>query len=477
MVPAASSCAVCTTETNVGKRWRLRAISTSTDSAISGDVNGDGIDDLVVGAPLHAQLAASRAGQSFVVFGSTDRFPPVLNLATLDGSNGFIVDGIEAGDLCGSAVAGAGDINGDGLDDVLFGCPNAWRSDAKRGEVLVVFGRGDGFPARVGPEYYDGTHGFRMTGAESGDFGHSVSGVGDVNDDDIDDFVVGAPSVAPAARSRAGSAYVFFGRRDGFDAHMQSSDADGTHGFRIDGANAGDQAGWSVARAGDVNGDETADLIVGAPSVTPDGRQRVGESYVIFGRAARVPILLHGLSARRTSAGVQLSWELGDGVRATWRTLVQRALRRNDSFTTIHVARRTDPGPVQYLDRAAPPGEPWYRIGLVDEQGDARATLWIGAARSDASRRTVLHPPRVDPTSGAVDVAYAIAGPALDVRLEVFDARGRRVHAFSHVPGATGEHVVRWDGDERRHPTGIFWLVLRTGRVLESRRMLLLARE
>src|SRR6476469_6635404 len=78
----------------------------------AGDVNGDGFDDLIIGAASAAPNGINAAGQSYVVFGSNSGFGASFNLSTLDGSNGFAINGIAEGDFSGFSVSSAGDING-----------------------------------------------------------------------------------------------------------------------------------------------------------------------------------------------------------------------------------------------------------------------------------------------------------------------------------------------------------------------------
>ncbi len=89
----------------------------------AGDINGDGIDNVIIGAPYTYFDGLSQVGVSFVVFGSSTWFPAGVDLATLDGSSGFQLIGVDSYDLTGMSVSGAGDINGDGIDDVIIGAP------------------------------------------------------------------------------------------------------------------------------------------------------------------------------------------------------------------------------------------------------------------------------------------------------------------------------------------------------------------
>jgi len=235
--------------------------------ADAGDINGDGIDDLIIGAPL-----AGGTGSSYVVFGSTTDFPAELSLGALDGTNGFRLVGIDPRDDSGWSVAGAGDVNSDGIEDLIIGAPFAANL---AGESFVVFGSASGFPASFGLAGLDGSNGFRLDG--TGRSGFSVAGAGDVNDDGIDDVIVGAPRENMAS----GNSYVVFGSSTSFPASLSLATLDGSNGFRLEGVDAGDESGFSVAGAGDVNGDLIDDLIIGASFANNFG----GESYVVFGSA------------------------------------------------------------------------------------------------------------------------------------------------------------------------------------------------
>jgi hypothetical protein len=268
--------------------FRLDGIDAYDAAGVSistaGDVNGDGFGDLVVGAPGADPGGTSGAGESYVVFGKPGGFAPSLKLAALDGTNGFRLDGIDEGNVSGASVSTAGDVNGDGFDDLIIGARyvRVTPYDLGTGESYVVFGKSSGFAPSLELAALDGTNGFRLKGIDLDDrSGVSVSTAGDVNGDGFDDWVIGAVFADPGGVDAAGESYVVFGKSGGFAPSLDLADLDGTNGFRLDGIDEGDLSGWSVSRAGDVNGDGFDDIVIGAQ----DTDSEVGESYIVFGKS------------------------------------------------------------------------------------------------------------------------------------------------------------------------------------------------
>jgi hypothetical protein len=253
----------------------------------AGDVNGDGFDDLIIGAPWSDARSQPYAGQSYVVFGKGGAFDPSLNSFALDGSNGFRLNG-DALDLSGESVSGAGDVNGDGFDDLIMGAPG---TGDLRSQSYVVFGKGGVFDPSLNLYDLDGSNGFVINGLSIYDrLGSSVSGTGDVNGDGFDDLIIGAPGTGDLAPSRS---YVVFGKGGVFDPSLNVSDLDGSNGFVIDSINPYDSLGSSVSGAGDVNGDGFDDLLIGAPSADPNGQGFADSSYVVFGKASGFNVSLN----------------------------------------------------------------------------------------------------------------------------------------------------------------------------------------
>jgi hypothetical protein len=216
-----------------------------------GDVNGDGVPDLLIGAPLAAPGGVYFVGQAIA----------------FSGTNGAILwtfNGSYEGERFGWSVAGAGDLDGDGKADLLVGEAPYFFTGAVG--VVRAFSGGNGAPLL----FILGTSG-------NDQFGASVGGVGDVTGDGIADFVVGATFADPGGIENAGSATLVSGSTG---APLASSGGSGAH----------DHFGCSVAGIGDVSGDGTPDYLVGAPYADPTGIADAGRASLLSG-AGGAPLL------------------------------------------------------------------------------------------------------------------------------------------------------------------------------------------
>jgi hypothetical protein len=253
----------------------------------AGDVNGDGFDDLVLAAPFSSPGGRNGAGSVFVVFGHTQAASGVFGLGVLDGRNGFVVHGLAAGDNLGVAVSSAGDFNGDGFDDVLLGALADPNARAGAGSSYVIFGRADGFGAEFDLNTLNGSNGFAIHGAAAGDAsGSSLAGGGDFNGDGFDDLLIGAPGASPGQREAGGTSFVIYGKSTGITANLDLATLSASAGLRFEGAKALEFSGGSVAFAGDADNDGFDDILIGAPNANPNGAAS-GTAYLVYGMEAR----------------------------------------------------------------------------------------------------------------------------------------------------------------------------------------------
>jgi hypothetical protein len=259
--------------------------SSGNSVSTAGDVNGDGIDDIIIGAKFSDPNGQDKAGESYVVFGGAAvGAGGTLELSSLNGVNGFVINGFDEFDQSGISVSCAGDINGDGTDDIIIG---AIGGNAGAGTSYVVFGGAAvGAGGTLELVSLNGIYGFAINGINTAvASGVSVSWAGDVNDDGTDDIIIGAYRGRPNGVTHAGESYVVFGA-PGLGAGLwwwDLSELNGVNGFFINGIDSSDHSGFSVSSAGDINGDGVDDIIIGAYGADPNGQGEAGESYVVFG--------------------------------------------------------------------------------------------------------------------------------------------------------------------------------------------------
>ncbi|MDJ0626610.1 MAG: peptidoglycan DD-metalloendopeptidase family protein, partial [Rhodobacter sp.] len=256
------------------------------------DVNGDGIDDVIVGA-VNSTEGGTIAGGAYVIFGKSRAVRIDIDLSFLSADDGFFIQGGIAGDQAGFNVSSAGDINGDGVDDLIVGAIGGSKGGVNAGEAYVVYGKDGATRPDIDLASLFVSDGFFIQGDMANDqSARSVSSAGDINGDGIDDLIIGAAGVDVV--DQEGAAYVIFGKDQGTRGNIDLSSMSGSDGFVIRGDNPGDQVGWSVSSAGDINSDGIDDLIVGAP-----GRDIGGAAYVLFGKAGstRDDIELSSLAA------------------------------------------------------------------------------------------------------------------------------------------------------------------------------------
>ncbi len=215
----------------------------------AGDVNADGYDDVIVGAPTFDDGQVGE-GAAFVYYGSIDGLVTnTYHLLQKDQANSYF----------GGSVAGAGDVNGDGFDDVLVGAKEFTLGESNEGVVFIYLGSAMGINTKIITWVV-------QSNKASSDFGFTVAGAGDINRDGYADFLVGAPLY-----TNAGNVFVYYG-----------SQQPPTNPVNIPGPQPNSHFGEAVASAGDVNGDGYADIIAGAWA-TNYAEQGEGAAYIYHG--------------------------------------------------------------------------------------------------------------------------------------------------------------------------------------------------
>jgi hypothetical protein len=408
----------------------------------AGDVNADGYDDVIVGAWLHANGQINE-GRAYAYLGSS------LGLST---TPSWTAESDEACAWFGYSVSPAGDVNGDGYDDVIVGAWGYRIVNLDDGRAYVFLGSPAGLSTM--PAW---TADADQTGAG---FAYSVS-AGDVNGDGFDDVVVGAPF------RDNGAVFVYLGSSAGLSSTPAwvAEEPSGRFGFAVS--------------AGDVNGDGYSDVSVGAPQYTGGGG-----AFVYLGSAsgpsmapawtAVSPVAFAFFGASVSAAG---DWD-GDGIRDV---IVGAPLLSGDQTEEggAFVYPGSVSGPSPQPTWAAEGDQEDSRFGnrvwiardvnadgydeimvgafLYDngqtDEGRAFAYLGSAVAGMEQSEQVVtptfvrLDAVRPNPFAAGTEITYFLPTAAV-VHLGVYDAAGRRVAKLVDGFQGPGPRLARWDGGD-----------------------------
>ena len=447
-----------------------------------GDFNGDGYNDLLIGA-YKKDMPAFDSGAAWLYFGGPG----------LDAVPEFTFGGENWGDWFGSSMDWVGDLNGDGYNDLAIGA-SRYPSLGDRGRAYVFFG---------GPTL-DTTPDLVITGVANGDYCRTVAGVGDINCDGFDDLAVGAFGNDDAGTD-AGKVYFFFGG-PGIDAVPD---------FEMTGAAAGDGFGLSVRGLGDINGDSRPDIAVGSPYRNGStGRVNVytlGPPCIaldIKPRSCPNPLNVKIFdkepppNSKLKKGGVLPVAVLGYDV-----SLIDVSSLLLEGVAPLRHSYEDVSTPVQNGDEcdctsAGPDGtmdltlkfltrDIAAAIGAVSDGDEIALTLTgqlldgtpfeasdcvrILSKREDPSLsadsdEVVLRPAVPNPFNPVARISYVL--PREDfVELSVFDVTGRLVENLVAQVQPVGRHIVEWNA--KGMPSGIYFYRIKVGDFTATRKMVL----
>lgn len=247
----------------------------------AGDVNGDGYDDVIIGARGDMHEGSTSNGNVYIYLGSANG---------LQANPTFVMSGEDMGTEFGRSVGFAGDVNGDGYDDVLVG---AHAYMGHQGKVYLYFGSSSGLS--IQPNWTS------LGENQSDEYGRSLYSAGDVNNDGYDDVVVGASGYTETLALQ-GKVYLYLGSASGLSQIPVAT---------YTGTTENEELGRSVFGGGDINGDGYGDIVVGAPGLTKGGETgtSIGMAYIFWGNSAGI-----GSASPTILSGESISDKFGESV-------------------------------------------------------------------------------------------------------------------------------------------------------------------
>jgi hypothetical protein len=457
--------------------------------ASAGDVNADGYSDVIIGSYTFDN-PQSNEGRAYVYLGSASGLAPAPV---------WMAEGNQADAFFGRSVASAGDMNGDGFSDIVVSALYYDNDQVDEGRVFVYAGTPSG--PTLSPSW---TTESNQTFCS---YGEQVASAGDVNGDGFSDVLIGAPLYSNP-QTRVGRATVHLGSAAGLAA---------SPAWFTDSDQSFSDYAYSVASAGDVNGDGFSDLLVGA-KVYAQGQQSFGRAYLYMGnggdgadripRQAQVngasPIAL--LGASDSNAGFRLK-ALGRSAAGRGRVAIQAEAKPlgvpfdGQGLVTSTFTDTGAPGPAgsavplaQLVGNLAPETVYHWRLRLVTDAPHSPRSPWLsppGNAPSEADVRTAAtttgvgdlpsSPARLahieantpNPFTASTELAYTLTRDAR-LRLAVYDVTGRQVALLADQAQVAGRHTQRWEARDSRGralPAGVYFVRLEVGGEITSRKV------
>ncbi len=407
-----------------------------------GDANGDGCDDVLVGASAE-DAGATSAGRAYLFSGADASVLHTLVSANPESAGRF-----------GCLVSSVADVDADGHDDIIVG---AYREDGGATDA----GRAYIFSGYGGQLLYTLVSPYPESG---GRFGSSGSGAGDVNADGYGDVVVGAYREDGGAPD-AGRAYVFSGNGGSLLYVLESSYAESAGYF-----------GYSVSGGGDMNGDGRSEVIVGAYG-EDGGATNAGRVYVFNG--IEVPVELCSFTAEALSGGVLLRWTT-QTEQDNYGFHLYRATSEPTDYVKITndivpgAGTSTVPYHYSYTDRAVEAGATYfYKLADVDVQGNQ--TFHGPVSVTVEPVRFALLRSHPNPFSQTTTIRLSLAAPG-QVSLKIYNSAGDLVRTLADGEITVGTHDILWNGCDdtgQLLPQGSYTCRLEDGGQTQSRRLVL----
>jgi hypothetical protein len=474
--------------------------------ASAGDVNNDGFADVIVGAPLFSN-GELEEGRAYVYHGGS------LGLAA---GHAWLAESDQASANFGWSVASAGDVNGDGFDDVIVGTPQYTNGETEEGRACVYLG-GSGGLATTPAWTAEGNQAFA-------NLGYSVAGAGDVDNDGFADVIVGAYRY-DNGEANEGRAYVYLGSGSGLATvpawTAESDQAFASFGRSVAGAGDVDNDGFadvivgayqydggqlnegqacvylgsgsgldttpiwtgesdqnnawfglSVAGAGDVNQSGYSDIIVGVPhAANPESNE--GQAHVFHGLDV-VPVSLKTFGSHWDGTDVVVTWTLLD-VTAGVSFEVLRGESPGGRFQKIEELEIVRSGErFVFRDRNAAPGKSYtYGVTIIE---DGTPVTFFETSVSVPAASFALGQNYPNPFNPETRIRFTIdrAGP---VTLRVYDISGAHVRTLIDRTMTAKSHTAVWDGtnnDGRRVGSGTYLFRLTSGKRTLVRKAVLL---
>jgi hypothetical protein len=431
-----------------------------------GDLDGDAIGDLAVGAESDDDGGADR-GAVWVLFLNSDG--TVKAHQKISDTGGNFTGVLDDEDYFGSAVTSLGDLDGDGVVDLAVGAQQNADGGLSRGAVWVLFLNSNG-TVKAHQKISDTEGNFTGVLDDADQFGCSVTSLGDFDGDGVNDLTVGAYSDDDGGTAR-GAVWVLALNGNGtVKAHQKIS---ATEGDFTGSLRNNSFFGSSVTSLGDFDGDKVVDIAVGA-SADRDGGAYHGAVWVLCLEGGEVPVVLQSYNSRWARDHVEVSWLLHDvGSRVSF-----EIARREASSEQYHVF--SDPDIVQtnnefvLRDRSADRGKTYgYRVVIVEA---GKIVTSFETTVTVPGGVFALEQNTPNPFNPTTTIGFSIP-QRMEVDLTIFDVSGRRVVTLVHRTMPAGRSNVEWNGRDangRAVSSGIYFCRLRSGSRVQTKKMVLL---